>query len=105
MASTSAPAMRLSGRRELVPETNRKSPARLMWGYLGLENTYGIDILLQAFAALVDALQAEAPAMAARLVLKIYGSGSQAQALQAQAVELGIADRTRFMGHIAHRDV
>ena len=34
MASTSAPAMRLSGRRELVPETNRKSPARLMWGYL-----------------------------------------------------------------------
>ncbi|KAG1433222.1 hypothetical protein G6F55_014703 [Rhizopus delemar] len=34
MASTSAPAIRLSGRRELVPETHRKSPARLMWGYL-----------------------------------------------------------------------
>ncbi|KAG1071569.1 hypothetical protein G6F40_017542 [Rhizopus arrhizus] len=34
MAATSAPAIRLAGRRERVPETNRKSPARLMWGYL-----------------------------------------------------------------------
>ena len=33
IASTSAPAMVLSARRELVPETIRKSPARLMCGY------------------------------------------------------------------------
>ena len=33
-ASTSAPAMELSARRALVPETNRKSPARLTCGYL-----------------------------------------------------------------------
>src|SRR5437868_5731031 len=32
MASTSAPAMELSARRELVPDTMRKSPARLMCG-------------------------------------------------------------------------
>lgn len=89
-----------------VPGRVQDADAPIVVGTVkGLENTYGIDILLQAFATLVDALQAEAPAMAARLVLKIYGSGSQAQALQAQAVELGIADRTRFMGHIAHRDV
>ncbi|MOA51942.1 hypothetical protein D3C78_1751560 [compost metagenome] len=31
-ASTSTPTKLLSGRRELVPETKRKSPARLMWG-------------------------------------------------------------------------
>ena len=31
-ASAWAPAKLLSGRRELVPETNRKSPARLMCG-------------------------------------------------------------------------
>src|SRR5579863_5467506 len=31
--STSAPAMVLSARRALVPEINRKSPARLMCGY------------------------------------------------------------------------
>ncbi|WP_116520449.1 glycosyltransferase [Achromobacter insuavis] len=71
----------------------------------GLETTYGIDILLQAFAILVASLAAESPGTAAQLTLKIYGSGSQAQALQAQAAELGIADRTHFMGHIAHRDV
>src|SRR5580765_6167325 len=32
IASTFAPAIELSARRELVPETNRKSPARLMCG-------------------------------------------------------------------------
>src|SRR3546814_809078 len=32
MASADAPATLLSGRRELVPETTRKSPARLLWG-------------------------------------------------------------------------
>src|SRR3546814_2098693 len=34
MGSASAPKKRLSGRRELVPETKRKSPARLVWGNL-----------------------------------------------------------------------
>ncbi|AZS82255.1 glycosyltransferase [Achromobacter sp. MY14] len=71
----------------------------------GLETTYGIDILLQAFAQLLSTLEADASAAASRLLLKIYGSGSQAQALQAMATELGIADRTQFLGHIAHSDV
>ncbi|MGE8659814.1 MAG: glycosyltransferase family 4 protein [Achromobacter sp.] len=70
-----------------------------------LETTYGIDILLQAFAQLVVTLAAQAPATASRLMLKIYGSGSQAQALQAMATRLGIADRTQFLGHIAHSEV
>ncbi|MNQ51134.1 GDP-mannose-dependent alpha-(1-6)-phosphatidylinositol monomannoside mannosyltransferase [compost metagenome] len=71
----------------------------------GLETTYGIDILLQAFSRLVSTLEAEDSATASRLTLKIYGSGSQAQALQAMATELGIADRTQFLGHIAHSEV
>lgn len=70
-----------------------------------LETTYGIDILLQAFARLVVALTSADPATARRLTLKIYGSGSQAQVLRTMATELGIADRTHFLGHIAHGEV
>lgn len=71
----------------------------------GLETTYGIDTLLRAFAALLASLATDEPTIAQRLILKIYGSGSQAQALQALASELDIADRTQFLGHVPHAQV
>ncbi|MFY1896627.1 glycosyltransferase [Achromobacter xylosoxidans] len=88
-----------------APHDNTADAPIVIGTVKGLETTYGIDILLRAFAELVAALEHDAPAVARRLTLKIYGSGSQAQALQDMARDLGIAGRTQFLGHIAHSEV
>ena len=61
-----------------------------------LETHYGIDTLIQAFALLRQALAASQPGMAERLVLRIYGAGSQLQRLRAQAQAAHIANQVEF---------
>ena len=60
-----------------------------------LETHYGIDTLIQAFALLRQALAANQPRMAERLVLRIYGAGSQLQRLRAPEPRPPIS-RTRW---------
>jgi len=64
---------------------------------------YGLDLLLRAYAALVqdDAVRTQAPPTR----LLIVGGGPQRESLQALAEQLGIAGRTEFTGPVEHRDV
>jgi glycosyltransferase involved in cell wall biosynthesis len=64
-----------------------------------LEPTYGIDLLLLAFAALRQRL----PGVA--LGLRVVGGGPQRQALEALSRSLGIAAAVEFTGPVAHAEV
>ncbi|CAD5372639.1 Glycosyltransferase [Rubrivivax sp. A210] len=64
-----------------------------------LEPKYGIDVLLQAFAALVR------QSVRKDLSLIIVGGGGQRGELEALAAHLGIAERVRFVGAVPHADV
>ena len=64
-----------------------------------LATTYGIDLLLEAFAGLRQRL----PTLACRLL--IVGDGPQRADLQSLAIRLGIADAVHFAGPVPHWDV
>ncbi|CAJ47698.1 glycosyltransferase family 4 protein [Bordetella avium] len=70
-----------------------------------LEDTYGIDTLLEAYARLYRRIKAEDAALAQRLQLLIYGRGSRLDALSQQARDLAIDHCTTFAGHIEHHAV
>jgi glycosyltransferase involved in cell wall biosynthesis len=53
-----------------------------------LETVKGVDLAIDALAAVPDAM------------LVIAGGGSERKALQSQAASLGIAERVRFLGHV-----
>lgn len=59
-----------------------------------LAATYGVDLLLRAFAGLPETCR-----------LLIVGDGPQRAELEALALELGIAARTEFVGAVTHIDV
>ncbi len=76
--------------------TESEKPFRfLSVGYL--TKNKGMDIVLSAFARLVERHPS------AELV--IGGGGEEEAALKAQAVELGIADKVRFLGNIPREEV
>jgi glycosyltransferase involved in cell wall biosynthesis len=62
-----------------------------------LARTYGIDLLIEAFA-----LAARRLAPAVRLRLELTGSGPDEQALRRQATRLGIESIVTFHGAVAH---
>lgn len=64
-----------------------------------LEQTYGIDVLLQAFARL------RSMAAGPGAHLHIVGDGSQATALRTQAQQLGLGEAVTFYGAIPNREV
>lgn len=61
----------------------------------GLEATYGIDVLIRAFALAREEL-------GDGLRLEVYGQGSQRSELETLAASLGVADAVRFAGAIGH---
>jgi glycosyltransferase involved in cell wall biosynthesis len=61
---------------------------------------YGVDVLLRAFARVVQAVP-EAPPLS----LVIVGGGSQRAELEALAVTLGVAARVQFVGVVPHAEV
>ncbi|WP_244957858.1 glycosyltransferase [Achromobacter pulmonis] len=70
-----------------------------------LEALYGIDTLIHAFAKLRARLAPTHPDLAARLMLRIYGGGSQFRMLTAMAGDLGLDDCVELKGQIPHCDV
>ena len=64
---------------------------------------YGIDLLLRAFAGLLQ--DADVRALPATCRLLIVGDGPQRAALEALRSELGIERHTEFAGAVAHADV
>ncbi|MFY2060519.1 glycosyltransferase family 4 protein [Achromobacter xylosoxidans] len=70
-----------------------------------LEAIYGIDTLIQAFAKLKVRLAMTHPDLADRLMLRIYGGGSQFHMLATMAESLGLTDCVELKGQIPHADV
>ncbi len=65
---------------------------------------YGIDVLLRAFALLVDGAGLERGSEPG-LSLVIVGGGPQRAELESLAAALGIAAKVRFVGAVPHADV
>lgn len=88
------------------PLAERKPDEPLVIGTVKtMAPTYGIDILIRAFALLMLRLQQESPVLAARLRLRLVGDGHQMQALQQLANELQLSGVTEFVGRVPHPQV
>ena len=70
-----------------------------------LDETYGIDTLIQAFALLVGKLVACGHPLANRITLRLVGDGTQASALQSLSRRLGLSERVTFVGAVPHAEV
>lgn len=70
-----------------------------------LKPVYGIDTLIRAFALLRQSLQANAPATAQLLRLRIVGGGPQQAELVQLAKTLGVSQVTDFVGEVPHTQV
>lgn len=70
-----------------------------------LDHKYGIDLLLRAFARLLDEHSCVPEGVRNRLRLLLVGDGPQRAALEADARTLGISGRTTFAGRVAHSQV
>ena len=77
-----------------VADPDLKPPGTLLFGTIKtLEEKYGIDYLIRAFAGVCAAT--ERPVR-----LLIIGTGSRRVAYEALAAELGVADRVIFLGRV-----
>lgn len=65
-----------------------------------LEVKYGVDVLIRAFAQLCSRMGSFVS-----LRLELVGDGEQRAELERLAVELGVAERVRFVGAVAHAEV
>jgi len=70
-----------------------------------LEPTYGIDILIRAFALARNVAARECRSLSATMRLLIVGDGSQRSKLERLARELGVHGATEFLGRIPHEQV
>ncbi len=64
---------------------------------------YGVDLLLRAFAGLCADAEVQAAQPECRLL--IVGNGPQRGELVQLAAQLGVSDRTQFVGAVAHAEV
>ena len=86
------------------PDPSRRADGVLTIGIVkSLAPKYGVDLLLRAFAGLINDAEVQAMPMPCRLL--VVGGGPQRTELEALAGELGIASRTEFAGAVAHADV
>lgn len=89
-----------------VPALTRGNTDALVIGTVkALDETYGIDTLIEAFALLVGKLVACGHPLANRITLRLVGDGSQAKALQSLSGRLGLAERVIFVGAVPHAEV
>lgn len=70
-----------------------------------LAETYGIDILIKAFAHLYHNLTLEQSQIAASLRLRLVGSGPQLSYLKQLTSELSIEHLVTFVGRVSYTDV
>lgn len=71
-----------------------------------LDNKYGIDVSIKAFAELLDLLKANGrDEIADSITYEIYGRGNQLQQLQDLTQQLGVADKVKFMGYVENKSL
>lgn len=66
---------------------------------------YGIDVLIEAYATLVQRFQANPELNAPDLELRLVGGGDQTLALQSLAEKLGVGNSVKFIGRVPHKEV
>ncbi len=87
-----------------APDPEPRARAPLTLGIVKtLASKYGVDLLLRAFAALVREPRVAAQHPDCRLL--VVGDGPQRAELHALAHELGIEERTEFVGAVPHDEV
>ena len=70
-----------------------------------MDETYGIDTLIEAFALLIEQLVADGHPLADRITLRLVGDGAQTSALRSLSGKLGLADLVTFVGAVPHAEV
>jgi glycosyltransferase involved in cell wall biosynthesis len=86
--------------RLVEPDRFIKSRGQTILGYVGAMNPQdGVDYLLRALSHLVNDLKRT------DFYCVLIGNGDSLEALRAQAVELGLADRVLFTGFISDEDM
>lgn len=86
--------------RQFSPAQGKHTDSKLVIGIVkALEPKYGVDVLLRAFALVLPQLSG------LDVCLEIYGGGSERQALEQLAKQLGIAPRVHFCGAVPHEQV
>lgn len=86
------------------PRPSLRASGRLTIGTVkSLAKKYGVDQLLRAFSDLLG--DDDVRALADDLRLLVVGDGPERATLEALARELGIEQRTTFVGAVAHTDV
>lgn len=74
----------------------RPGPARIGFVKVGLDATYGPDVLVEALGRLPKDRPFE---------MLIAGDGGMRPALEARVADLGLPDRVRFLGVLAHAEI
>jgi glycosyltransferase involved in cell wall biosynthesis len=81
----------------------RPPDGRVVFGIVKtMDDKYGIDVLLRAYAEFLDRAQ---PAVAEAADLVVVGGGVKLVAYQQLAATLGIGSRVRFTGRVPHETV
>lgn len=70
-----------------------------------LDEKYGIDTLIKAFAIIIDDLLLYYPDVVSKIILRIVGDGPQYNALKALTTHLGISEKVKFVGRVNSTDV
>ncbi|UIP27224.1 glycosyltransferase [Photobacterium sp. TLY01] len=70
-----------------------------------MKNTYGIDILIRAYALLVKKFHDQPQLHAPELELRLVGGGEQTEELKKLVDHLGVADSVVFVGQVVHEQV
>lgn len=70
-----------------------------------MNSLYGIDTFLEAFGLLLSKLVETQPDLADRIQLRLVGGGEQIEEYKEIARNLGIENKTTFVGHVPHCQV
>lgn len=70
-----------------------------------MASTYGIDILIEAFALLYAKLKETAPSLVEKLEFRLVGGGPQEEEYRQLVAKLGLTDKVNFVGLVPHKEV
>ena len=89
-----------------VPELAANNARAITIGTVkAMEDIYGVDTLIEAFAQLRSDLSAAGSPLSERLALRLVGGGSRRAALEQQAQQLGVGDAVTVVGQGPHSAV
>lgn len=89
-----------------APKQADKQAGYLIGTVKTLDDKYGIDVSIKAFAKLLELLKANGrDEIADSITYEIYGRGNQLQQLQDLTRQLGVDDKVKFMGYVENKSL